>query len=259
MSSIRRHFIPTSLSLSDLTLIMPYYENPGMLARQFEEWQKWPADARKRIRVVLIDDGSQRAPAALVVRPDGIPALEVYRVSEDRPWHQHAARNLGAHVAPDGWLLMTDMDHVLTAKNAVALLKRLPRMDGKAIFTLHRIEATTGEPTRSADGDLKPHPNSFVLTRDLYWRIGGYDEDYCGIYGTDGLFKERAFRAGRRDHLKKVALTRFWRDVIADASTNAPRKDGRVPGAKQAVKLAKIKRGEPDSVKVLDFEWERVF
>jgi hypothetical protein len=193
-----------------------------------------------------------------VARPEGIPGLEIYRVTEDRPWHQHAARNLGAHVAPDGWLLLTDMDHVLTGQNAAALLKRLGKLDPASIYTLHRVEADTGQPTINDAGQPKPHPNSFVLTRELYWRIGGYDEDFCGIYGTDGLFKQRAFNVGQRDHLKKVALTRYWRDLVPDASTHAPRKEGRKPGDKKSVLIAKAARGETGVVKVLQFPWERL-
>lgn len=242
-----------------LTLIMPYFENPSMLAIHYREWaENWPAEARQRISAVLVDDGSENAPAAAVARPSGLPGLEIYRVTENRPWHQHAARNLGAHAAPEGWMLLTDMDHVLTADNAVALLKRLDKMDPEHIYTLHRIEADSGLPTLGRLNEPKPHPNSFVLTRDLYWRIGGYDEDFVGIYGTDGLFKQRAFAIGKRDHLKKVALTRYWRDLVPDASTHAPRKEGRVPGAKEAVIAAKVARGEPDSIVTLNFPWERV-
>lgn len=245
--------------MPDVTLIMPYYENASMLALQYSEWaEKWPVEARERFKVILVDDGSQNAPAAAVARPEGLPALEIYRVTEDRPWHQHAARNLGAHVAPDGWLLMTDMDHVLTGKNAAALLKRLGRMNPNMIFTLRRVEADTGLPTLGRDGQPKPHPNSFVLTRELYWRIGGYDEDLCGIYGTDGNFRRRAFTTGRPDHLKKVALTRYWRDLVPDASTDAPRKEGRKPGDKKRALEAKATRGEAGVIKVLQFPWERV-
>src|SRR5690606_20832300 len=98
---------------------------------------------------------------------------------EDRPWHQHAARNLGAQEAAAPWLLLTDMDHVLTAGAAGSLLKRLGRLDHRTAYFLHRIEATTLEPTLGRDNKPKPHPNSFVMTRDLFWEAGGYDEDFC--------------------------------------------------------------------------------
>lgn len=244
--------------MPDLTLVMPFYRNSTMLERQFAGWADWAEKQKKRVKIILVDDGSPE-PAAAIERPDGLPALEIYRVTEDRPWHQHAARNLGAHVAEDGWLLLTDMDHVLTDEAARCLFKAMDqgRLDPNAIYMLDRIEADTGLPTLNESGSPKPHPNSFVLTRDLYWRIGGYDEDYCGIYGTDGLFKERAFHIGRRGHLK-IPLVRYWRDLVPDASTDAPRKEGREPGAKERVAREKAERGQAATVKTLQFPWERV-
>lgn len=245
--------------MPDLTLVMPYFENPSMLAIHYAGWLEWAEKRIRRMKLVLVDDGSENAPAAIVGRPAGIPEVEIYRVLENRPWHQHAARNLGAHVAPDGWLLMTDMDHVLSEASARALFKRINQgaLDEGTIYTLDRVEADTGLSTTDGAGNPKPHPNSFVLTRELYWRIGGYDEDYCGVYGTDGLFKQRAFKIGRRGHLP-VPLTRYWRDLVPDASTNAPRKEGREPGAKDRIAAEKAARGEAEVVKVLQFPWERV-
>jgi glycosyltransferase involved in cell wall biosynthesis len=241
-----------------LSLVMPYYRNPGQLALQYDTWTRWPAAAKAQFEVVIVDDGSPE-PAIAVDRPDGLPTLSIYRVLEDRPWHQHAARNLGAHVARGPWLLLTDMDHVLTAEAARALFKRMGRLDPETAYFLHRIDADTGEPTIGTDGKSKPHPNSFIMTRDLYWQAGGYDEDYCGIYGTDGLFKKRLFDVAARGFLKHVPLIRYSRDVIPDASTSTlPRKEGRDPGAKRAVAAAKAARGTADQVTTLNFPWERV-
>jgi len=244
---------------AQLSLVMPFYMNSGMLARQFEGWAAWPARVKREIEIVLVDDGSPE-PAVDVPRPDGLPALSIYRVTEDRPWHQHGARNLGAHVANGKWLLLTDMDHVLAVDSAASLLKRirLGQLDETTTYMLDRIEADTGLPTIGRDGQPKPHPNSFVLTKEHFWRIGGYDEDFCGVYGTDGLFRQRAFTLGTRGHLKHIQLVRYWRDLVPDASTNAPRKEGREAGAKKEVLKRKAARGELDVVKVLQFEWERV-
>lgn len=241
-----------------LTLVMPFYCNKGMLERQYAEWTRWGAKEKAQFDIVIVDDGSPE-PAIDVPRPDGLPALSIYRVLEDRPWHQHAARNLGAHVARGPWLLLTDMDHVLTAQNASALFRRLGKLDADTAYFLHRVEADTGLPTVDSHESPKPHPNSFVMTRDLYWRAGGYDEDYCGIYGTDGLFKARLFETATRGFLKHIALVRYWRDILPDASTTTlPRKEGRDPGAKARVLAQKAADGRSGKVTTLNFPWERV-
>lgn len=240
-----------------LSLVMPYYMNPGMLERHYQEWALWSPAFIARTEFIIVDDGSPQ-PAIMVPRPDWLTSLSIYRVLEDRPWHQHGARNLGAHQARGQWLLLTDMDHILTADAARKLFELLPELDTDCIYMMHRVEADTGLPTAQY-GVTKPHPNSFVVTRDTFWRIGGYDEDYCGIYGTDRMFRERAFQVARPGFLGDVSLTRYWRDIIPDASTTTlPRKEGRDPGAKARVMRWKAKRGETGSIKVLQFPWERV-
>ena len=240
----------------ELTLIMPYYDNPGMLAHQYKVWsRRWPEGVADRVRFIIVDDGSMRSPASGVVRPAGLD-IEIYRVLVDRPWHQHGARNLGAHVAPQGWLLMTDMDHVLEGKPALNLLKSLPRLPKTRAFMLERIEGDGSGPTRSDKGDLKPHPNSFVMTRQTFWHVGGYDEDYCGVYGTDRLFRGRL---PQPLDVLPIALTRYWRDLIPDASTTSlPRKEGRPPDAKKQVERKKRAAGRENVILTLDFPWQRV-
>lgn len=241
-----------------ISLVMPYYMNPGMLRLQYRNFQSWPARARNEIKVIIVDDGSPTSPAENVPRPYDMPTIEIYRVLQDKPWHQHGARNLGAHVADSEWLLLTDMDHVLEPDHAMELRGNIAKklLDPRAVYMLDRIEADTREPTRAPNGVLKPHPNSFVLTRDLYWQIGGYDERATGIYGTDKLFRQRAFSIGHQQHLS-IPLVRYWRELVPDASTTTlPRKEGRDPAEKSRI-MREIARA-PDDRRVLDFEWEQV-
>lgn len=241
-----------------LSLVMAYYENAGMLSRQYANWRAWPGKHRQRLRVILVDDGSPHSPAANVPRPFGLPELEIYRVREDWPWWQNGARNIGASVAPEGWVLLTDMDHMLSADSAARLFKALDkgRLDEGTAYMLDRIEADTGRPTLGRDGKPKPHPNSFLLTRAMYWRAGGYDERTAGHYGTDRMFRERLYTFARRG-LLDIPLTRYWRDLVPDASTTTlARKEGRDPAARRAM-LDRIAAAPEDRL-VLSREWERV-
>lgn len=246
--------------MNKITMVLPFYDNCGMLALQYEGWAAWPEELKAHWRIILVDDGSP-VPALDVPRPEGLPELAIYRVLEDRPWHQHAARNLGAHVAPEGWLLLTDMDHVLPRKQAAKLSLMVERgeVQNGVGYTLARYEADTGEITLGRDHKPKPHPNSFVMTRETFWQIGGYDEDYCGTYGTDGLFRTRMRHRANVGHLKNVGLMRYWRELVADASTRTlERKEGRDPGAKRAIRDRKAAEGRSSVIVTLNFPWERV-
>jgi hypothetical protein len=253
--------------MTPLSLVMPFYQNQGMLWRHYCAWaREWPADLRARVEVVIVDDGSPSERAEDVERPAGLPELAIYRVIEDRPWHQHGARNLGAHVARHPWLLMTDMDHVCPADT---LREVLAANDKGRAFTFGRVDAPAGEwdsnawrsfPTtlHARTGRPKPHVNSFAISRALYWKVGGYDEDYCGHYGSDKLFRSRLWRKVREKRLDSP-LIRVSRDVIPDASTRGvSRKEGRDPATKKRIADEKRARGDADFIRVLDFAWEQV-
>jgi len=253
-----------------LSLVIPYYRNPTMLQRQFLLWRdEWSAHLKEQIEIIIVDDGSPAETAEDVLRNlSGLP-LSLYRVTEDRPWHQHGARNLGAHVATGEWLLMTDMDHIVPGSTLAEILRLLPELSDRTVLTFGRVDAprrliwfadewTSFERTRREDGSLKPHVNSFAISKKNYWRIGGYDEDLCGIYGTDGHFRKRLFGPGSVErHLSHAPLIRVDRDVINDASTrNVERKTPGRTKIKQRIVLEKLiaKR----AITTLNFPWEKV-
>src|SRR3546814_20901237 len=86
---------------------------------------------------------------------------------------------------------------------------------------------------------------SFVMTRDMYWRLGGYDEWFTGIYGTDSMWRARLYGVAKQGFLKHVALTRYWRDLVPDASTaTLPRQEGGVPREEEDNTLAEKRMEE---------------
>jgi hypothetical protein len=86
------------------------------------------------------------------------------------------------------------------------------KKDWKAFFTWGRTKFFTADVR-------EPHPTSYVMTRDMYWAIGGHDEDYAGIYGKDYLFRKRALRRTREVHLPHLQLARVGTASIPDAGT----------------------------------------
>ncbi len=60
----------------------------------------------------------------------------------------------------------------------------------------------------------KPHPNTWLLTTDLFYRIGGYDERFSGFYGTDGEFRNRVQRTADEIGVKRRALLKALRSAI---------------------------------------------
>ena len=181
-----------------------------MLELQWREIASYPAEIKAEIEVIVVDDGSPQFPAIDVRRASGLPAFSIFRVSKDIRWNQDAARNIGAHEARAPWLLLTDIDHVVPASSLVAILEE-ERSD-QSFYTLGRIKFYGGEVRES-------HPNGYLMTKKLYWDIGGHDEDYAGVYGKDFLFRKRALRRSNEVHLPDIVLARVGTAAVKDAGT----------------------------------------
>ena len=159
--------------------------------------------------------------------------------------------------APDGWCLLTDIDHLLEARYADKLLDYSLILNDRCFFTFSRQWAS-GE-------RLNSHPNSFLLQRELYWRIGGCDEDWAGWWGAG----EQVFRKGINgmaagDQLSLIFLTHYGRKDIPDASMSELEGETKIrKGSKydynnnpELVKKARGPAYKP--VNPLRFSWERV-
>lgn len=239
--------------MNHLTLIYAYYENPAMLTRQYAIWRDYPEDLKDSVSVIVVDDASPKSPAMGVPRLSGLPRLQIYRVFKDIPWHQDGARNLGASQAPEAWMFLSDMDHVLPSESLHDLLTL---DDKRAAYTFARLDAPSMLPTKDKGGRPKPHPNTFAMTRAMYWQVGGYDEVYCGTYGTDGEFAKRLYKVAKRIHLDHIPIVRYSREVIPDASTTTlVRRSKENEQAK--LRAAYRKKMIGPKITTLNFEWER--
>lgn len=224
-------------------MVYAYYRNPQMLARQFETWASYPAELLDRVEFIVVDDGSPE-PAAEVPRPS-IP-LRIFRALKDEPWHQDGARNLGALHARNEWIFFGDMDHVVPESSLRAMLSHKSHP-----FHFYRF------PRRLVDGSraIKPAVNIFAVTRDVFWKTGGYDERYCGAYGSDHDFVAKIEARAERKTMECAPIDVYLRSDIGDACTTGLDRTG----PENAAKLQRARaaaRSQPPIV--LGFQWERV-
>lgn len=242
------------MNLDALTLIVPFYRNCQMLALQAREWQHYPDG----VRVVVVDDGSPE-PAAPIVAGTG---AEVYRIKGDIPWNRGGARNLGATVATSEWIVHVDVDHVLPAAAAVALLGFAP--EPGQWYRFPRWRNGPADETRRKDkvpddaqfARIHPHIDSYLIERSLFWRAGGYDEDYSGCLGGGTPFLKHLQTLAPVGLLPEdTALQVFTRGTCADASDFSLSRDTSEFTRRRRAKEA---AGNTAARNPLRFEWERV-
>lgn len=213
----------------DLTFICAYYLNAGMLAEQQRVWAAYPAELKPHLHVIVTDDGSPHAPAREVFAPTGLASQRLFRVEVDVRWNWLTCRNIGVHHATTEWVLLTDIDHVLPADTLRTLLTC--ELAADCVYRLSRADAPDRTP-------YKPHPNTWLLTRKMFDRIGGYDERFSGFYGSDSEFRERVHDAAREVVMLPQVMIRYPREVIPDASTTTYERKAKTDG----VNVPRIKK-----------------
>lgn len=206
-----------------LTLILPFYKNRGMLREQQRVWRDYSPEVRAQLHVIVVDDVSPPDQRALeAVEETGIGSFSLYRnVDTKRRWNWLFARNLGVAQAKTDWVLMTDIDHLIPPSTMMALLT-MP-LDERNIYRLARVDAPRPWPYAISDCPVREkkrfHPNTWLMTRTMYDRVGGYDERLSGCYGTDGEFRDRVNANARAVVCLPDVMVRYAREVIEDAST----------------------------------------
>lgn len=195
--------------MNRISLCVAYYENSSMLARQYQEWAGYPKGLKQYVEMIVVDDGSPENRAADVPRPKGLPPLKLFRMVEDLRWNQDACRNLAADHATGDWLLLTDMDHIVPAATMAHVVEK--DLKSGVVYRFARVSAPDLLP-------YKVHPNTWLVERALFEDIGGYDEAYCGYYGTDFDIRDRLLARASLEMIDEPVI-RMPREVIADAST----------------------------------------
>lgn len=206
-----------------IQFVYPYYENPIFLAKQLDMWHMYPQLVKDNIRAIIVDDGSPLTPAVRVLRGCVLPfPIRLFRIDVDVRWNWLAARNIGMKHSQDGWCVMTDMDHVIDSDTAIRLV--LGKYNENVIYRFSRRE--------SSGAPIHPHPNSMLMIKRMFWKVGGYDEALSGHYGTDGDWRRRCAAKAKIQTLRDE-LVRY--EYVDDSSTTGYKRKQLEDAGKKAI------------------------
>lgn len=237
------------------TLVVPYYDNPKMFREQQRVWRSLTEDIRAALHIIVVDDGSPTAPAKPRVEPETVEAVasfRLFRTGVDVRWNWLFCRNLGVEKATTDWVLLTDIDHVIPPPTWRRLMR--DKLDPLVAYRLGRVVAPDQTPTN-------PHPNTWIMTRHMFLnRVGGYDELFSGVYGSDGEFAGRVALWAQTIHLLTEVAVLYPPAVIPDASTT--KYDRKTPEDREAralLKAEKFYQGASYQPKRLTFPWTQEY
>lgn len=173
-----------------LTVCYPFYRHREMFERHLDCWLSWPRELRRQVEFIIVDDGS---PQPLQV-PLAAVNLRHYRVDVDIPWN-YGAKNLAVSKAATEWIFISELDHMLRARDAEKLLARCDDQHDRVLTVDRKNYHPDADPRYTA----KPHPATWLLTKTTFNTVGGFDEDFAGAYGHDdtyfvALLRNQGFR-----------------------------------------------------------------
>jgi hypothetical protein len=102
------------------------------------------------------------------------------------------------------------MDHMIPEQTLRSVL--YSEHDQNTIYGFRRMDVRGGD----APVEIGPHPNSWLMTRAMFWKVGGYDETLSGCYGTDGEYRRRCAKVAPIEILTDVLHRYEYQD---DSST----------------------------------------
>lgn len=224
--------------MSQLTIITHVYNAQGPVDHQLALWKQYDPALLAQLEFLVIDDHSDTP-----LQVDKGPLnLRLVRVEDDIDWNMPGCRNLAATLAATEWLLFFDVDNVASEAAIAKIVGAVPRLDVQRLHVFRRTERGV---------DVEPHINSFLITRQGFWRAGGYDEDFSGHYG----FEDVVFRMMWRKHVgSEVLLTDIAFEQIQFRTSGLDRDTTR----NQALAQARAAAGMPKPRGMLRFGWHEV-
>lgn len=166
-----------------VSIIHPVLNSHEIVRRQLRHYDNIgiPEDTE----VIIVDDGSV---PAIEVEPR--PWLTLHRTNDFREWTWPLARNVGAQIAKGDYLIMIDLDHIVTREiidavrdftgDHVRFNREFAVLDENGNLTqdLETLRAYGLDKERGTR--LNPHRNQFAMHKDLYKKMGGFREDRIG-------------------------------------------------------------------------------
>ena len=228
-----------------ITIQLSFYNQSEILKRHIRQWSAFPDSVKEKFSAFIMDDCS-KTPADEVLAAMDLSGLDIsiYRVEEDLYCNIAGVRNLGAKECQTEWMLVLDMDTMISSDTAMKMLRKAEASGPGMAYRFNRRVKDIGHEKHHL-----VHPAVCLIRKKDYWEAGGCDEDFVGNYGyTDPGFWYRA-----KDLIKVEECHDIYLDYIPEGQANINR------DRKKNDKLFRSKKKSGDwSTDYIRFKWTKV-
>ena len=201
--------------MKKITINLSFYNQNEVLKKHVLLWKSYNQQIKNSISFCIVDDCS-KIPANEILSDIDLSDLNinVYRVQEDLYCNIAGVRNLAATVCKTDWMVILDMDTMISEDLATEMLKLTETKPGNCFKFNRRVPSIPNHPK-----EQQTHPAVCLLRKDDYWKVGGCEEDLVGSYGyTDPSFWYRS-----RKILKIIEKRDLYLDYIPEGEANINR------------------------------------
>lgn len=220
-----------------LTLGTTYYENPEYLLKFVHMHRKFVDE------LIIVDDHSRKYPAKEIL--EQYENVKLFRVKNNYGFNSHGCRNLIVNKSSNDWILLIDVDREFhnNGEDLNKIYSRKLEKDVLYKFVVHVF---------NFGNKMHRSVNDFLVHKDLFNSVGGYDEELIGIRtGDRQLF----------DQMSNFCKIQTFEDVnlmYTRSSTKADKSEYYLPGKLGSLIESRTIKPDPNK-KTLTFDWEQIY
>jgi len=225
-----------------LSLVTHHLNGHHKVQTLLQELSKLDAQVRTQFEIIIVDDCSDKA---IIPQINGLN-LKAYRITDDIPWNQAGARNLGCFMAESPWVLFFDIDQVPLEDSVSLILESIKDLETNCLYYFYVKDFIDSNLKKKLD----IHPNTFLANTQRFKTTCMYDEDFAGHYGYEDLYLPYVweFYGGKRLILGNTPLfkdTKFKTEKLDRSSV-----------INEALALKKINTDLKKPSSFIRFSWE---
>jgi len=187
-----------------ITINLSFYNQNEILRKHVELWNTYPDEIKEYFTFFIIDDCSKNNALDILKDIDlSNLNIHIYRVLEDLVCNIAGVRNLGAMECQTEWMVILDMDTMISIEMAKQLIELVQNNQENTVYKFNR--KVIDNPKHPKNN--KMHPAICLIKKEDYWNIGGCEEDLVGNYGsTDPCFWHRAKNKVNIKYMENIYL-----------------------------------------------------